>query len=87
MGQALPSPPLVPSVVLPPEKTEGHEGQGHLFNTDDGEKAASREGPLRLGKKHLNIDVSPPSPVYTCMSGSLGPRMNSGGPKRTPWPP
>lgn len=56
-GQALASPPLVPSVVLPPEKSEGHEGQ--LFSVDDGEKAANREGPLRLSKKHLNIDVSP----------------------------
>lgn len=42
-------------VVLPPEKSEGHEGQ--LFSTDDGEKAANREGPLRLSKKHLNIDA------------------------------
>lgn len=50
---------LSPSVVLPPEKSEGHEGQGQLCSIDDGEKAAGREGPLRLSKKHLNIDVSP----------------------------
>ncbi|KAL6073013.1 hypothetical protein STEG23_010739, partial [Scotinomys teguina] len=44
-------------VVLPPEKSEGHEGQGQLFSMDDGEKAAGHEGPLRASKKHLNIDA------------------------------
>lgn len=58
-GTGLASSPLVPTVVLPPEKSEGHEGQGQLFSVDDGEKAAGHEGPLRASKKHLNIDVSP----------------------------
>ncbi|XP_052598861.1 protein naked cuticle homolog 2 isoform X3 [Peromyscus californicus insignis] len=44
-------------VVLPPEKSEGHEGQGQLFSMDDGERAAGHEGPLRASKKHLNIDA------------------------------
>lgn len=77
---------LVPSVVLPPEKSEGHEGQGQLFSMDDGEKAASHEGPLRVNKKHLNIDVSPLLYTVTYMTGSLGPRMNGDGPKWGPWP-
>lgn len=59
MEEVSASPPLVPLVVLPPEKSEGHEGQGQLFSVDDGEKAATHEGPLRVNKKHLNIDVSP----------------------------
>lgn len=44
-------------VVLPPEKAEG---PGQLFSVDDGERAANREGPRGLGKKHLNIDVGAP---------------------------
>lgn len=68
MGQTPASPPLVPSVVLPPEKSESHEGQGQLFNMDDGEKAATHEGPLRVSKKHLNIDVSP----LPCTSTAVG---------------
>lgn len=41
-------------VVFPAEKAEG---PGQLVSVDDGERAASREGPRGLGKKHLHIDA------------------------------
>ncbi|XP_008590623.1 PREDICTED: uncharacterized protein LOC103607949 [Galeopterus variegatus] len=44
-------------VALPPEKVEGHEGPGQLFNADDGERAANHEVPRGLGQKRLNIDA------------------------------
>uniref|UniRef100_A0A8C3WCF3 Protein naked cuticle homolog n=1 Tax=Catagonus wagneri TaxID=51154 RepID=A0A8C3WCF3_9CETA len=44
-------------VALPPERAEGRAGPGQLFGTDDGERAANREGPRWLGKKRLNVDA------------------------------
>uniref|UniRef100_A0A8C9M1N1 Protein naked cuticle homolog n=1 Tax=Panthera tigris altaica TaxID=74533 RepID=A0A8C9M1N1_PANTA len=44
-------------VAVTPEKAEGRGSAGQLFGVLDGEKAASREGPRGLGKRHLNIDV------------------------------
>nr|XP_015107072.2 protein naked cuticle homolog 2 [Vicugna pacos] len=44
-------------VVLPPEKAEGREGLGQLLSPEDGERAATREGPRGLGKKRLNVDA------------------------------
>ncbi|MBW00086.1 Protein naked cuticle 2, partial [Eschrichtius robustus] len=44
-------------VALLPEKAEGREGPGQLFGTDDGERAASREGPRGPGRRRLNVDA------------------------------
>ncbi|XP_078303749.1 protein naked cuticle homolog 2 [Panthera onca] len=44
-------------VAVTPEKAEGRGSTGQLFGVLDGEKAASREGPRGLGKRHLNFDV------------------------------
>lgn len=46
--------PSCPAVVFPAEKAEG---PGQLIGVDDGERAAGREGPRGLGRKHLHIDV------------------------------
>uniref|UniRef100_A0A2R8NEP5 Protein naked cuticle homolog n=1 Tax=Callithrix jacchus TaxID=9483 RepID=A0A2R8NEP5_CALJA len=44
-------------VTLPSEKAEGRELMGQLLSTDDGERAANREGPGGPGGQRLNIDA------------------------------
>nr|XP_023398248.1 protein naked cuticle homolog 2 [Loxodonta africana] len=46
----------LPTVVLSPEKAEGHEGSRHLCGAENGDQAACRDGALGPGRKCLHID-------------------------------